>query len=184
MASIHKEILIEARPEDVWEAIRDVGAIHRRLAPGFVVDTQARRRRPHRDLRQRHGRARADRRHRRAITAAWSWSVVGGRMTHHNASLQVFADGESRSRVVWIADLLPNDLAGDRRRDDRAGHGRHAADAASGSRARTGWIAPAKQSKVGRPESVSAKPMRPPSKTALFEAAQSLECSGRQDDCG
>ena len=30
---------------------------------------------------------------------------------HHNASLQVFADGVSRSRVVWIADLLPNDLA-------------------------------------------------------------------------
>ena len=38
--------------------------------------------------------------------------MVGGRLTHHNASLQVFADGESRSRVVWIADLLPNDLAG------------------------------------------------------------------------
>jgi hypothetical protein len=33
-------------------------------------------------------------------------------MTHHNASLQVFADGEGRSRVVWIADLLPNELAG------------------------------------------------------------------------
>ncbi len=40
------------------------------------------------------------------------WAVVGGRMTHHNASLQVFADGEGRSRVVWIADLLPNELAG------------------------------------------------------------------------
>jgi len=40
------------------------------------------------------------------------WSVVGGRMTHHNASLQVFGDGNGRSRVVWIADLLPHDLAG------------------------------------------------------------------------
>src|SRR5438445_596032 len=40
------------------------------------------------------------------------WAVVGGRMTHHNASLQVFADGEGRSRVVWIADLLPHELAG------------------------------------------------------------------------
>jgi len=38
--------------------------------------------------------------------------VVGGRPTHHNASLQVFADGEGRSRVVWIADLLPDELAG------------------------------------------------------------------------
>jgi hypothetical protein len=38
------------------------------------------------------------------------WAVVGGRPTHHNASLQVFVEGERRSRVVWIADLLPNDL--------------------------------------------------------------------------
>ena len=38
MASIHKEILLAAQPEDVWAAIRDVGAVHRRLAPGFVVD--------------------------------------------------------------------------------------------------------------------------------------------------
>jgi len=30
----------------------------------------------------------------------------------HNASLQVFSEGERSSRVVWIADLLPNDLAG------------------------------------------------------------------------
>ena len=40
MASIHKEILIHARPGKVWEAVRDVGAIHTRLAPGFVVDTR------------------------------------------------------------------------------------------------------------------------------------------------
>jgi hypothetical protein len=40
------------------------------------------------------------------------WAVVGGRLTHHNASMQVFADGQGRSRVVWVADLLPNELAG------------------------------------------------------------------------
>jgi hypothetical protein len=40
-----------------------------------------------------------------------AYSVVEWRATHHNASLQVFADGDTRSRVVWIADLLPNDLA-------------------------------------------------------------------------
>ncbi|HKA16181.1 MAG TPA: hypothetical protein VKH41_14255 [Myxococcota bacterium] len=33
-----------------------------------------------------------------------------GRMKHHNASLQIFAEGES-SRAVWIADLLPHELA-------------------------------------------------------------------------
>jgi carbon monoxide dehydrogenase subunit G len=110
MASIHKEILIEARPENVWAAIRDVGAIHRRLAPGFVVDTKL-----DGDARiVTFGNGMVARElivdigdaARRLV-----WSVVGGRMTHHNASLQVFADGESRSRVVWIADLLPNDLA-------------------------------------------------------------------------
>lgn len=41
------------------------------------------------------------------------WSVVGGRFTHHNASAQVFADGDGRSRFFWIADLLPDELAGD-----------------------------------------------------------------------
>ena len=111
MASIHKEILIEARPEDVWAAIRDVGAIHRRLAPGFVVDTKL-----DGDARiVTFGNGMVARElivdigdaARRLV-----WSVVGGRMTHHNASLQVFAEGEARSRVVWIADLLPNDLAG------------------------------------------------------------------------
>jgi hypothetical protein len=42
-----------------------------------------------------------------------AWSARGGRLTHHNASAQVFTDGEGRSRLVWIADLLPHELAGD-----------------------------------------------------------------------
>jgi carbon monoxide dehydrogenase subunit G len=111
MASIRREMAIAARPDDVWDAVRDVGAVHRRLAPGFVVDTRM------------DGDARIvtfgngvvarelivdiGEEARRLV-----WSVVGGRMTHHNASLQVFADGESRCRVVWIADLLPNNIAG------------------------------------------------------------------------
>ncbi len=40
MASIRKEILTNARPDDVWDALRDVGALHTRLAPGFVTDTR------------------------------------------------------------------------------------------------------------------------------------------------
>jgi hypothetical protein len=112
MASIHKEIRIRARPETVWEAVRDVGAVHTRLAPGFVVDT----------------RLEAD---ARVVTFANGlvarelivdiddgarrlvWAVVGGRLRHHNASMQVFADGAEHSRAVWIADLLPHELAGD-----------------------------------------------------------------------
>jgi Polyketide cyclase / dehydrase and lipid transport len=40
MASIRKEILIDAPPEHVWDAIRDFGAVHERLVPGFVVDSR------------------------------------------------------------------------------------------------------------------------------------------------
>ena len=37
MASIHKEVLIEAQPDAVWGAVRDVGAVHLRVAPGFLT---------------------------------------------------------------------------------------------------------------------------------------------------
>jgi Polyketide cyclase / dehydrase and lipid transport. len=111
MASIHREIQVEVPAERVWDAIRDVGAIHTRLAPGFVVDTRleagARVVTFGSGVVARELIVDLDDEGRRL-----AWSVVGGKMTHHNASLQVFADGEGRSRVVWIADLLPNELAG------------------------------------------------------------------------
>src|SRR5713226_4116481 len=112
MASIRKEIVIEDSPENVWAAVRDVGAIHVRLVPGFAVDCRL------------DGDA-------RIVTFANGlvarelivdvnddarrlvWAVVGGRLTHHNASVQVFAEGVGHSRLVWIADLLPNEMAGD-----------------------------------------------------------------------
>jgi carbon monoxide dehydrogenase subunit G len=111
MASIHREIVVNARPEKVWDVVRDVGAVHTRLAPGFVVDTRL-----ETDARvvtfangmvARELIVDVDDTARRLV-----WSVVGSPMTHHNASLQIFADGEGRSRLVWIADLLPNELAG------------------------------------------------------------------------
>jgi carbon monoxide dehydrogenase subunit G len=111
MASIHKEIQVEVPAERVWDAIRDVGAIHTRLAPGFVVDTrleaEARVVTFGSGVVARELIVDVDDDARRLV-----WAVVGGKMTHHNASLQVFTDGEGRSRVVWIADLLPNELAG------------------------------------------------------------------------
>src|SRR6266511_4350659 len=110
MASIHQEIVVNAPPEQVWDAVRDVGAVHTRLAQQFVVDTRL------------DGDSRLvsfangavvrerivdidDRRRRLA------YAVVEWRATHHNASIQVFPDGDTRSRIVWTADLLPNDLA-------------------------------------------------------------------------
>jgi carbon monoxide dehydrogenase subunit G len=110
MAHIHKEISIDASPEAVWDALRDWGALHVRLVPGFVVDTQL-------DGED------------RIVTFAngmvvrellvdldddarrLAWAIVGGPYAHHSASAQVFPEGESACRFVWIADLLPNELA-------------------------------------------------------------------------
>lgn len=39
------------------------------------------------------------------------WSAVGGRLTHHNASAQVLATDVGAYDVLWLADLLPHDLA-------------------------------------------------------------------------
>jgi carbon monoxide dehydrogenase subunit G len=110
VASIHRETVIEANAEKVWAALRDVGAVHTRLAPGFVTDVQLEDgarivtfgngmvvREPIVDI--------DDQRRRVA------WSAVGGPMTHYNASAQVFPDGAQRSRFVWIADLLPDEAA-------------------------------------------------------------------------
>ena len=36
MASIRKEILVNAPPEQVWDAVRDVGAVHQRLRECFL----------------------------------------------------------------------------------------------------------------------------------------------------
>lgn len=110
MASIRKEILIDASPEDVWAAVRDWGALHEHLVPGFVVDTRL----DGEDrivtfgdgtvLRERL--VDLDDDARRLV-----WSIVDGPYTHHNASAQVFSEGENGARFVWLADLLPNELA-------------------------------------------------------------------------
>ena len=111
MASIRREMLVEADPKKVWDAIRDVGAVHTRLAPGFVVDTRleegARVVTFANGLVARELIVDVDDEARRLV-----WAVVGGRPTHHNGSLQVFSEQGGHSRVVWVADLLPNELAG------------------------------------------------------------------------
>ncbi len=110
MASIHKEIVVDAAPEAVWDAVRDVGAIHTRLAREFVLDTRL-----EGDTRLvtfaggvvvRERIVDVDNGRRRL-----AYSVVEGQPTHHNASIQVFPEPGGRSRIVWITDLLPNEIA-------------------------------------------------------------------------
>ena len=111
MASIRREVMVQARPDDVWSAVRDVGAIHRRLAPGFVTNTRldgdARIVTFGNGMELRELIVDVDDETRRLV-----WSAVGGRLTHHNASMQVFDEGGGRTRLVWIADLLPSELGG------------------------------------------------------------------------
>jgi polyketide cyclase/dehydrase/lipid transport protein len=110
MASVRKELVIHARVEDVWDALRDWGAVHERLVPGFVVD--ARLDGPDRVVTFFNGVTvrelfvDTDDEKRRLV-----WSSAGGSLTHHNASAQVFGDGDGRTRFVWIADLLPHEAA-------------------------------------------------------------------------
>lgn len=109
MASIHREIHIAATPETAWDALRDVGALHTRLVPGFVTDTRleegARVVTFGNGMVARELIVDVD-----DVARRVAWSVVGGAMTHHNASAQVFPEGDG-CRFVWIADLLPDEVA-------------------------------------------------------------------------
>jgi len=110
MASIRKEIHIDAPPALVWGALRDVGALHSKLVPGFVTDTRM------------DGDARIvtfgngmvareeilsidDRRHRVA------WAILDAPFKHYSAAAWVEPEAGG-SHFVWTADLLPNELAG------------------------------------------------------------------------
>jgi hypothetical protein len=110
MATIQKEIAIERSKEFVWDAIRDVGAIHKRLVPGFVVDCKLEG--DWRTVTFANGMV-----VRELIVSIddkicrHAWSARNAPLTHHNASVQVFADGDDKCRVVWIADLMPNEVA-------------------------------------------------------------------------
>ena len=110
MASIHKDIPIDAAPEDVWAAVRDFGAVHTRLAPGFVLDARL-----DGDARivtfangnvAREQLVDCDEARRRLV-----YAIANERVKHYSASVQVLADGEARSRLIWIVDVLPNELA-------------------------------------------------------------------------
>jgi len=109
MASIYKEFLVNAAPQFVWEAVKDVGAVHARLARGFVINTMLV----------------GD---TRTVTFAngfvvqeqvvsisdemrrFVYRAVGGRASHHNASFQVFPTSDGKSKVLWVTDLLPDEM--------------------------------------------------------------------------
>lgn len=111
MASIHKEIPIAASAEAVWDAVRDFGAVHVRVAPGFVVDAR------------RDGDARivtfangmvvrellvdCDDDRRRLVYAI----PPNDRIVHYNGAIEVAGDCHGSCLVSWTIDVLPDALA-------------------------------------------------------------------------
>ena len=112
MATIRRQLETGAAPEQVWDAIRDVGALHTRLVPGFVVDTRLE---PGARV-VTFGNGMVAREEIVSIDPAQhrvAWAIVGGQFRHYSGAAWVEADPKGGSRFVWTADLLPNDLAGD-----------------------------------------------------------------------
>ena len=111
MASIRREFDVDSPADVAWAAVCDFGAVHERLAPGFVVEVR------------RDGDARiltfgngmvarellvaVDHDARRLV-----YSVQGGQFTHDNASVRIVPLDNGRCRFIWHRDMLPDELAG------------------------------------------------------------------------
>jgi len=113
MATITKIIITTASPEVVWPAIRDIGALHTRLVPGFVIDTRVEAGPPvvrvvtfANGAVVREPIVSSDDHARRLV-----WTVEGGAATHFNGSVEVLAGASGGSRVVWRTDVLPDAAA-------------------------------------------------------------------------
>ena len=111
MATIRSELQTRARSSDAWAAIRDVGALHTRLVPGFVVDTKlepgARVVTFANGVTLREPIVALDDEARRLV-----WTAEGGRARHYNAALQVFTLPDGGASVVWTVDYLPDEIGG------------------------------------------------------------------------
>ena len=113
MATLRHEFVVDAAPALVWDALRDFGAVHTRLAPGFVVACEMEQGGEVRHITFANGydvRERlvgVDEQARRL-----AYTVVGGKAAHHHASAQVLAEPDGRTRFVWITDVLPHEAGG------------------------------------------------------------------------
>jgi hypothetical protein len=110
MASIHNDVPLPAPARDVWNAVRDFGALHQRLVPGFVtacaLDGDARIVTFANGSVAREVLVDCDDARQRLV-----YAINSERLKHYSASVQVIAGGEATCRLVWIIDMLPNELA-------------------------------------------------------------------------
>jgi uncharacterized protein YndB with AHSA1/START domain len=109
MASIRKQIHIDAPVAKVWDALRDVGALHTRLVPGFVTDTKM-------DGRARivtFGNGQVAREEIVGVDDGLrrvAWAILHPPFEHYSGAAWV--DPEvGGARFTWTVDLLPNEMA-------------------------------------------------------------------------
>ena len=112
MATLRKQIDVGAAPAAAWDAVRDFGALHTRLVPGFVQacvleqDGAVRLVTFGNGMQVRERLVTRDDAGRRMV-----YTTEGGRATHYNAAVEVLEAAGGGSRLVWTVDLLPDALA-------------------------------------------------------------------------
>lgn len=110
MASIRKDIALPIPAAEAWEALADFHAVHTRVAPGFLTDLKAE------DGARvvtfangsvaREVLVACDHEHRRLV-----YAIPSERMSAHSASFQVFENDGGGCQVIWITDVLPDEVA-------------------------------------------------------------------------
>ena len=109
MATNRREHRLNVPAAKVWQAVRDFGQVHTRVAPGFLTSLELDR--GDRVITFFNGLVARE----RLVTIdddamRLVYAVVEGRPTHYNGAIQVIADGEYRCRLIWTIDLLPDEL--------------------------------------------------------------------------
>ncbi|MFD2058842.1 SRPBCC family protein [Mesorhizobium calcicola] len=110
MGSVIREMIVDASPEKVWQTVGNFAEGPRLTTPDIFVDCLL----IEPDLRQmtfadgKIVRERLIARDEPARRIVWAWQ--GEEVKHDNTSMQVFAECDGRSRLVWIHDTSPDDL--------------------------------------------------------------------------
>jgi hypothetical protein len=113
VATIIRDVTIDTEPAAAWDALKDFGALHQRLARGFVTDchmvtSDTRRITFFNGAVVQEQLVGVDDDTRRL---AYSITESSLNMIHHNASAQITEDATGRTRFIWTVDVLPDELA-------------------------------------------------------------------------
>lgn len=112
MATIRKTVEINLAAAAIWDAVRDVGNLHLRLAPGLVADCRLNDDGTERTVNFADGTILPE----KIISiedAAMRlvWSAQNPSLAHHNAAMEVSPINGEISSVSWTADVLPHQVA-------------------------------------------------------------------------